>query len=379
VGDVQIQDFALERYFAGREHTARHLLGSSDIEGMGLAELLALAEPDGERRWRELTLGYTESAGLPALREEIAGLYEHVAPDGILVLSGAEEAIFLTAHALLRAGDHVVCPWPAYQSLHEAARAAGADVTLLRLRHEEGWRLDPDAVRRALRPATRLIVVNAPHNPTGATIGANDLDALAGMAEEAGAVLLSDEVYRLMEHDPADRLPPAADRSRSALSIGVMSKAFGLAGLRIGWVASRDPGVIRSIARLHDYTTICASAPSELLALIALRAREAVLERGRAIVHANLPLVEAFMAGHAEALEWAPPRGGCVGFPRLVDGGSADDLAERLLREEGTLVTPGSLFGDLPEHVRIGFGRKDLEPALAALARVLARWPSAAA
>jgi aspartate/methionine/tyrosine aminotransferase len=375
---VRLPDFALERYFAGREHAARHLLGSSDIEGMRLDELLELADPDGERRWRELTLGYTETAGLPALREEIASLYDRIAPDEVQVVSGAEEGIFLAALALLGPGDHVVCAWPSYQSLHEVARGAGAEVTLVELRHEDGWRLDPQEVRRAVRPATRLIVVNAPHNPTGATMAAADLDELAGIAEEAGALLLSDEVYRLMEIDPADRLPAAADRSDRAVSLGVMSKAFGLAGLRIGWIACRDKDVLRRVAALHDYTTICAGAPSEVLALTALRAREVVLERGRAIVRANLPLIDAFMAEHADRLAWVRPRGGCIGFPRLA-AGSPEELAERLLREEHTVIVPGSLFGHGGGHFRLGFGRTDLEPALAALARALARWPSSAA
>ena len=163
-----LPEFALERYFAAREFEAPHLLCASDSESLAMADLLALADDEGRALWEGLRLGYTESAGHPLLRAEIAALYEEVDADGVTVLSGAEEGVYALAAGLLGPGDHAIVPWPAYQSLHEVARGTGAEVTLLPLDPAEGWALDPGAVRRALRPGTRLVVVNSPHNPTGA-------------------------------------------------------------------------------------------------------------------------------------------------------------------------------------------------------------------
>jgi aspartate/methionine/tyrosine aminotransferase len=356
--------FELERWFARWEFTAPHLLCTSDVEGWALADLLALADDDSLRRWERLTLGYTESAGLPALREAIAGLYDRIAPDEVLVCAGAEEAVFILLGALLGPGDHAVVAWPAYQSLHEVARSAGAGVTLVPLRAEDGWQPDPDAFARALRPSTRAVVVNFPHNPTGVLPDAAAFRRIAGLAADAGACFVSDEVYRGLEHDGVEPLPAGADLPGRTASIGVLSKAYGLAGLRIGWIASRDHGILGGATRLKDYTTICSSAPSEVLALLAVRARERVLARSRDIVRTNLSSLDAFMERNADRIDWVRPRAGCIGYPRLAGGEPADRLAERALAEAGVLLLPGSVFGDPGARFRIGFGRTDFAVGL---------------
>ncbi len=164
---MRIDDFELERFFARYEFAVRHLLCASDVEGWPMADLLALADPETAALWRDLRLGYTEAPGHPLLRAEIATLYDTITPDQVLVFSGAEEAIFVTANVLLGPGDHAIVAWPAYQSLHEVARATGADVTLHELREEDGWAIDVDALRSQVTPRTRLIVLNVPNNPTG--------------------------------------------------------------------------------------------------------------------------------------------------------------------------------------------------------------------
>ena len=245
---MQIADFSLERYFAKWEFAVRYLLCASDAEPYSLGELLALADDDARRRWESLSLGYTESLGLPALRAEIAALYREIDADDVITFAGAEEGVFLAMHALLDASDHAVVAWPAYQSLYEIARSIGASLTLVPLDHRD-WSLDIDAIESAMRPNTRIIVVNSPHSPTGAQITADQLSRLVSIAEEHGALLFSDEVYRFLEHD-APALPAAADCSDRALSLGVMSKAFGLAGARIGWIATRNRALHVSLARL---------------------------------------------------------------------------------------------------------------------------------
>jgi aspartate/methionine/tyrosine aminotransferase len=364
---MRLRDFALERFFARWEFSAEMLLCASDLEGWPLADLLALADEDGLRRWHDLRLGYTESAGDPALRAEIATLYEHVTADDVLVFSGAEEAIFALHNVLLEPGDHAVIVRPAYQSLAEVARAAGADVSRVELREADGWRLDAGEVEAAIRPATRLILINEPHNPTGGLSDRATFDRLVEAAAESGARLIVDEVYRFLEFDPTDRLPAGADALPTGVSIGVMSKSFGLAGLRIGWIATRDRELLARLAAFKDYTTICSSAPSEVLALIALRAKERVLARNRAIVEANLPLLDGFFGRWQGVFEWRRPRGGSIGFPRLAAETAIDTFAEDLVRETGVLILPGTLFGDDGNHFRLGYGRTNLPAALSRL------------
>jgi aspartate/methionine/tyrosine aminotransferase len=366
---VHLADFALERYFARWEFAVSHLLCASDVEGYPMAELLALADDETRALWDGLHLGYTESTGHPLLRREIAALYERIEPDEVLVFAGAEEAIFCLLNVLLGPGDHAIVNWPGYQSLYEVARAAGAEVTLHELREADGWALDVDRLRAEMRPETRLVVVNAPHNPTGMLPSHEEWRALTDLCAEAGAHLLSDEVYRLLEFDPADRLPAGADALERGVSLGVMSKSLAMAGLRIGWLATRDRALLVRVAAFKDYTTICSSAPSEILALIALRARETVLARSRAIVAANLPLLDAFFAARSETFRWVRPRAGSVGFPRLTaPDTSIDEFAADLVEAEGVLLLPGSRFGHPGNHFRVGFGRTDLPDALERLA-----------
>ena len=366
---MRLHDFALERFFARWEFAADLLLCASDIEGWPLHDLLDLADEDGRRRWQELRLGYTESQGDPALRAEIAALYERVSPDDVLVFSGAEEAIFALHNVLLGAGDHAVIVRPAYQSLAEVARAAGADVSRVELREPDGWRLDVSEVQAALRPNTRLILINEPHNPTGSLSDRATFDRLVELAAESGARLIVDEVYRFLEFELADRLPAGADALETGVSIGVMSKSFGLAGLRIGWIATRDRQLLARLAAFKDYTTICGAAPSEALALIALRARDRVLARNRAIVEANLPLLDGFFGRWSGVFEWVRPRGGSIGFPRLVTDRPVDSFAAELVRETGVLILPGTLFADAGNHFRVGYGRTNLPAALERLER----------
>jgi aspartate/methionine/tyrosine aminotransferase len=364
-GAVRIDEFALERYFARWEFSAEHLLCASDVEGYPMAELLDLAEPETRALWDGLRLGYTESTGHPLLRAEIASLYDTIGPDDVLTFAGAEEAVFCLMNVLLGPGDHAIVTWPGYQSLYEVGRAAGADITLHELREPAGWALDLGLLRRQVTPATRLIVVNAPHNPTGMLPDRATFDGLVAIAAESRAFLLLDEVYRGLEFDPADRLPAGADALPASISLGVMSKAYALAGLRIGWLATRDRDLLRRLAEFKDYTTICSSAPSEILAIIALRARDRVLDRSRGIIAANLERVDAFFEDWADRFSWVRPRAGSIGFPRLtVPGIWIDDWAAGLVEETGVLLLPGSQFAFPGNHFRLGFGRSDLPEAL---------------
>jgi aspartate/methionine/tyrosine aminotransferase len=370
---VKIADFRLERFLSRWEFQAPYLLCSSDVEGMRMGELLQLADEPLRARFSDCKLGYTEAPGLPELRAEIARLYRTVAPDEIYTFAGAEEAIFAFYHVVVEPGDQVVVTWPAYQSLCELPRALGAQVSQLALSPDDGWAVRVEALPPLLGRPTRVVAFNFPHNPTGALPDRATFEALVGEAEAAGARVFSDEVYRLLEYDDADRLPAAVDLSPTAVSLGVMSKAFGLAGLRIGWVATHDAELRSRLAAFKDYTSICNSAPSELLALIALKAKERVLARSRAIVAANLQRLDDFFARHAERVRFIRPRAGSVAFPKWLGTLEVDALAESLAREVGVLLLPGTVYDHPGNHFRIGLGRTDLADGLAAFERYLLR------
>jgi aspartate/methionine/tyrosine aminotransferase len=373
---VRIAPFALERFFARHEFSARHLLSTSDCQGLAMTELIAGADAELRARWDRLHLGYTESQGLPELRAEIAALYESVDPGGILV-AAPEEAIFLVMNALLEPGDHVVCTFPGYQSLYELARAIDCEVSMWRPLEGESWRFDPADLEALLRPDTKLVVWNFPHNPTGALPPAEDFSRMASIVAEAGAWLLSDEMYRLLEPRDDIRLPNAVDRYERALSLSGMSKAFGLAGLRIGWVATHDEDLLERMSILKDYTTICSSAPSELLALMALRARDGILGANRKRVRGNAEAAAAFFTRHSARMAWVPPQAGTVCFPQLLGGaGGADAFCARLLRDTGVLLLPSTVYDYGDSHFRLGLGRNDFATGLEILDTYLAATPA---
>ncbi len=369
---MRIDEFALERFYERYEFTAPYMLSSSDPETLGLAELLALADDELAARWGALRLGYTEVPGDPLLRAAIAALHPGVEADDVIVWTGAEEPIFALVNVLLGPGDHLVAVVPTYQSHVSVARACGAEVDEVALEEgADGWSLDLDRVRAAIRPTTRAIAVAIPNNPTGWLPDRATLDALVAIAEEADAVLLADEVYRRLEHDPADALPAAAELSSRAVSVGAMAKAWGLAGLRIGWTVCRDRELNRRLCGFKVYTTICNASPSELLATIAVRAHGTVIGRVLGLARANVALVDAAIAARPDRLAWTRPRAGTIGFPRLVRGEDADALALRLVEAEGVLLAPGSLFQSDRSRFRIGFGRADLPGVLPRLERFL--------
>ena len=364
---MRFRDFRLERYFARWEFSAKILLGSSDPESMRLGELLELADPDGRRRWEELWLGYTESAGLPAFREAIADQSDGCEAEDVLVFSAPEEAIFHVAAAVLEPGDHMVGITPAYQSSYEIPRSLGAEITLVPLRADRGWTLDTDELGAAVTSRTRLIYVNVPHNPTGAMLSPAAQRRVVELADRCGAYLFSDEVYRGLEFDPADRLPAAADLYPRAISLGGLSKAYGLPGVRLGWTLCRDGALNRRMQAAKDFTTICAAAPSEVLALIAVRARDRLIDRSLTGIMRNLALVDDFIGSRPGALRWVRPRGSSIGFPELLLDMPVARFCERLVTEQGVLLVPGAMFDVHSNHFRIGLGRASLPAGLAAL------------
>jgi aspartate/methionine/tyrosine aminotransferase len=332
-----------------------------------MKDLLAMADDDGRRRWETLALGYTETRGLPALREEIARTYDVVVPEDVLCIAGAEEALYLAMNVLLDAGDHAVVLTPNYQAA-ETIPLSRCEVTGVALREDDDWSLDVDAVERALRPTTKLVSVNFPNNPTGAVPDLETWQRLVRLCDDRGITLFSDEVYRGLELT-GPSLPQAADLSPKALSLNVMSKAYGLPGLRIGWIACRDREVLDRLERAKHYTSICNSGPSEILALIGLRARDQLLARNREIVATNLPLFADLFGRHQELFDFAAPQGGCVCFPRYLGAEGVEAMCTDLVEQAGVLLLPSSIYrSELTEvpadRFRVGVGRSGPEEAL---------------
>jgi aspartate/methionine/tyrosine aminotransferase len=367
----ELRPFALEMFFSKWEFTARHHLCASDMQSMMLAELLAVADAEDRAAWDSLYLGYTETWGSPSLRDGIAGTYEGIRPAEILTFVGAQEGIFAAMHALLGPADHAITVIPNYQSV-ESVPLSICETSGVALDAARNWDLDLGEIQDAIRANTRVICINFPHNPTGKVISRECLEELVSICRERGIYLFSDEVYRLIERRPQMTLPQVADIYERGISLGVMSKTYGLPGLRVGWVACRDAEVLRRMERMKHYTSICGAAPSELLAQIALKARDRILARNRRLIARNLCLLEAFFAEFSDLFEWYLPDGGCIGFPRYLGPEGVEEFARQLVERSGVLLLPASVYksdlGATPvDRFRIGYGRDNMEAGLAAM------------
>jgi aspartate/methionine/tyrosine aminotransferase len=369
---MPINPFKLERYFAQYEFKVKYLLSPSDCESLGMADLLELASPASLDLWQDLRLSYTESQGHPLLREEIARLYRQISPENILI-AVPEEAIFIAMQTLLQAGDQVVVVSPVYQSLHEIARSIGCEVVNWNLQPgpDGSWHLDFAQLESSLTDHTRMLVINFPHNPTGHTITPADMESIIRLARKHNLYLFSDEMYRLLEYEPANQLPPVCELYEKGISLSGLSKSFALPGLRIGWLATQDHLLIERWLAFKDYTTICNSAPAEILGLIALQNKKRILRRNLAIIQSNLKASERFFGEHADLFRWLPPQAGSVAFPRWLGPGPVEQFCQDVLDQQGVMIVPGSLFDFPGNHFRLGLGRKNLPEALEQVARYL--------
>lgn len=359
---MKYPEFKLESYLSKREFIAPYMLCGSDAESYPLNEILQLAGEEEKKLWNNLTLNYTETKGHPLLRETIANQY-HLEKEQILCFAGAEEGIYVMAHTLLESTDHAIVVTPCYQSL-ESIPSTLCRTTAVPISYENRWSLDVDRLANAIQPNTKLIVINFPHNPTGSHISHETLLQLIELAKKHNLWLFSDEVYRFMEINPADRLPPVAEIYEKGISLGVMSKSYGLPGLRIGWIACQDRVLLEKMGEMKHYLSICNSAPSEILSLIALKASDKILARNIALMQENLLLLDSFFDRHAEWFEWVRPKGGCIGYPLFRSRNSVSQLADELLNKTGVLILPAETYHDQSNHFRISFGRKSMPEAL---------------
>jgi aspartate/methionine/tyrosine aminotransferase len=358
---VRIEPFLLERWMTRHETYVKYDIAESGILPMTTADLLDLL-PASERaaaleRLLALPLGYSEARGTEELRRLLAATYARGDGEHILVTTGAIEANFLLFNELLDPGDHVIAPYPAYQQLYSVPRAIGCDVSLWKVGPETGYRYDVNALERLVTPRTRLIVVNTPHNPTGAMLSPDDARRVYALAESVGATILGDEAYRwLAVPGGADFADPFFDMGARGVSVGTLSKPFGLPGLRIGWIAG-PPDLVRRCWGLRDYITLSPGKLNDALACIAVAHRNRIVERNTRIIAANLATATRFLDDHSSLLSWTPPRGGLLALVKYELPVPSLELADKLAIEESVLLAPGSAFG-YEHHLRLGIGQR---------------------
>lgn len=343
----------------------RRNLAESSVADASLGDLVTDLEG--------LVLQYGDHLGLPELRATIAADVPGADPDDVMVTPGAVAALFILHTSLLGPGDHIVVARPNYATNVETPRAIGADVSYLDLAFEDGWAVDPARIAALMTPRTRLVSLTTPHNPTGTTLDEATLHEVLALVERAGARLLVDETYREMTFE--EPLPVAASLSPRAISVSSLSKTYGLPGIRTGWLVTRDRGLRDRLLAAKEQILISGSLVDETIALGALQRRPAWLPAIRERIDAAFTLTAEWLDGH-ERLEWIPPRGGVVGFPRVRPGVEVDiDAFYRILFEEhGTIVGPGHWFEQPRTCFRLGYGwptLAELGEGLAAIDAVL--------
>ena len=370
-----LPDFKLETFFSKWEFNAKYHMCASDMETLTITQLLELASNEDREKWNNLPLKYIETYGMPELRSVISSTYEAQSEENILAFAGAEEGIYIAMHCILNKDDHAIVITPNYQS-SETIPASICDVTGVELECNNNWNLDIQKISDAIKSNTRLIAINFPHNPTGKVISLDVLNDLIEISRKHNIYLFSDEVYRLMERDKKIRLPQVVDIYEKGLSLNVMSKAYGLPGLRIGWIASNDLKLLDKMERMKHYLSICNSSPSEFLSIIALKAREKILERNRSIISGNLDLLNPFFDENKSLFDWKEPDGGCIGYPKYLGDDGAIRFCETLIKDFGLMLLPSSVYqSELTQlsndYFRIGYGRIKMKDGLEVLKQAI--------
>ena len=372
-----LPDFRLETHFSKWEFKARYHMTASDAESMSMRDLLALATPEEREEFEGLWLGYTETFGAPDLREVIASTYQQRSAEDVLCFAGASEGIFAANAVLLDKDSHAIVVTPNYQS-HETLPVAICEATGVPLDPDDHWSLDIDRVADAIRPNTKLVTINFPHNPTGAILAIDRYHALVELCRKHGIYILHDEIFNGLGPTGTQHLPFVTDIYERGLSLNVMSKSYGLPGLRIGWIASADRDVLSRMERMKHYLSICSSGPSERLTKIALLHRDELLARNCAIIDENLPKWDAFFARYPDLFDWRRPDGSCMAFPRYKGSEGVEAFTRSLVEDSGVLLLPSTIYrselcATPTDRFRLGFGRKGLDEGLAVLDAHIAR------
>lgn len=351
-------------------------LSNSFAQPLTNEELIALSLSRGDEdiveQYKRHSLGYTPNGGSLDLREEIAKLYgAAIGAENIVVFTGGQVALQTAAFALLDKSCHSIVFTPGYQSVIEAPLHAGSQITKIALRPEEGWQIDMAAVEAAIQDNTKYIVINQPYNPAGTLMSAKQQEELTALADKHDIYILSDEVYRLLEHDAKVRLPAMAELYSKGLSACTLSKPWGGCGITIGWLALSDMDLKQKVIDTQYFGTACPSRASEIQAIMTLRASDKILEKNLTIIRHNLALLDVFFQDYADLFGWVHPKAGAIAFVKFKGPLTSEELGAQLAKA-GISIKPAYVFDDSDsddyrDYFRIGYGEEIMPQALDAL------------
>ncbi len=360
---MKLKPFKLERYFSKYEFNVQHLMSCSDCEPLSIKDLLENADDECVNMWENLYLSYTESKGHPVLLDEIAKLYDGINPEDIIEIV-PEEGIYIAMRSLIEDGDHVVCVNPCYQSLQEVAKAQGARLKLWEAKYDNGWKFDIDELRSLVTNKTKMIVINFPHNPTGAMPTIDEFHEIINIAKKNDCIIFSDEMYRYLEYDEADRLPSACEVYDKAISLFGMSKTFSMPGLRMGWLVTKNADFMAEFMTYKDYTTICQNACSQVLSIMALRQKDGIIKRNLDIIKSNLDAFDSVVQKHSNIISYTKPIAGSVTMPMMDESIPTYQLSQDLIKERNLMILPDLTYDIDDNGFRLGLGREDFRYVL---------------
>ena len=354
---LNIESFKVENWLSAYENDAEYEMAEVDSKPFRLKELLSLGDfKDLEKQLLDITLGYNPTSGSEELKELIASLYKNdTKAENILITTGAIEAEFLVNNALISQDDNIIVQFPAYQALYSTAQSRGAKVNYWTMDFKDKFEPNIDRLKKMINKKTKLIAINIPHNPTGTVINKNQLKTILKWAEEQDFYVLCDEVYHELELNKNIVPPYGRNLSKKAISIGSMSKVYGLSGLRIGWIAGPKE-LIQNCFKWRSYTSISNSPLSDFLTIFALQYQEKILKRNINIAKRNLAALLKWFQQHHHYFEYIIPKAGLLCFPKLKNIPiSSEELCKDIFKDEKLLLVPGEAF-EMPGHLRIGFG-----------------------
>ena len=360
---MKLRDFELEVFFEQYEFSAPYLLTQSDCETLSIKALLKMEE-DSEKAFLNQRLGYTEVTGSPELKEQIENLFKNHERKDVIVHTGAQEAIFNFLNMFLEPGDHVITQFPVYQSLYSVAEDIGCSVDKWEIEQTEtDWMMDLVALERLIKPETKLLCINNPNNPTGFIFSESEMKRIVEIAQKHGIFVFCDEVYKGLELDGIKR-PWFADLTDNALSLGVMSKAYGLPGLRIGWIVTGNKDVLDKMRKMKHFTSICNSAPSEFLATIALKNGEAILDKNLERIKKNLKIADRFFEKYQHLFRYNRQQASPIAFHEMKINSPIDAFCHQLVKDSGVSLLPGTVYDYPGAYFRMGYGRANFEANL---------------
>jgi aspartate/methionine/tyrosine aminotransferase len=369
---MQLKPFLLDAWLDQYEHNIEFNLAASTGPTWTVNDILALADDETRHRFLNHNLVYGRPAGADSLREAIAEM-QQVPVEAVQIVTGASEALVALMWLAAEPGANVIIPLPGFTTFSALPESLGLETRFYRVRRENGFRIDPDEIKQLADSKTKLILVNSPHNPTGATIGDAEMEALHDFTAERGIQLVSDEVYHPIYHG---RPTKSAARLPHATVIADLSKAFSIPGVRTGWMIEHDAQRRQQYWNARAYFSICNTTTGELLSEIAIRKRDVVLGKTQEVASRNLKLLELFMADHRDLLGWIPPQGGMTAFPWLVSGENERPFCQAAT-ERGILLAPGDCF-DAASHFRLGFAAAgdNFSRALDRFGAFVKSWPA---